>query len=177
MRNPILRRLLELFTACLVGYIWGWIIGWSSFDPNLDLWALFAALGALIGLVLGLLGVFRRFGAVPVGSTLGLFSGFWLRAVIFGDRPGLPGLFLALFLAFLAGWLFASPRMKRERDWMPVLAAALYAGFFGGLVIDLLVLDRLLGQVAQHSILTQGIWVMLCGLAGGLVFARRNAHG
>jgi hypothetical protein len=33
----IARRLLGIFTTALIGYIWGWIIGWVFFDPDLDL--------------------------------------------------------------------------------------------------------------------------------------------
>jgi hypothetical protein len=67
---PNLRKKLSGgFTAVLIGYMWGWIWGWSLFDPNRDLWALLAAIGAVVGLVAGLLGLFWRKSAEMLCAT------------------------------------------------------------------------------------------------------------
>ncbi len=158
------RRLFGIFTAALVGYIWGWIAGWTFFDPNLDLWALLAAVGAVVGLVAGLAGLFQRWEMIILCATLGLYLGFVARAWLFGDVPGGWGGGLALFCALLGGvsGRRLAPGSRR------ILLTALYTGFFGGFLIDIVLLDLSFGVVRQHSVAHQGVLVIVCAVVGGL---------
>jgi len=167
--RAFLSRLLLIFTAALSGYIWGWIWGWSLFDPNRDVWALAAAALGLVGLVAGLLGLFQKYAVAWLGATGGLFLGWYARTLIFGDHPGGWGLLLLLAGAVGAGWL------ARRLAWkLPVLLAALYCGFFGGFLIDVVLLDRVLGLVRVHSIQGQAPWVIAGACLGGWRARRRS---
>jgi hypothetical protein len=175
--QTFLQKLFALFTGALLGYFWGWIWGWSLFDPNSDLWALLAAVGALLGLVAGItLLVWRNRGALA-SASIGLYLGWILRTLLFGDIPGGWGLLL-LCLGAVAGWI-AGARLCRpaeaKQNTITALIVALYAGFFGGFLVDVVLLDLLLGVVKSHSILSQAPAVLGCGVLGGIVAARRQA--
>jgi hypothetical protein len=166
------RRLAEIFTSALLGYIWGWIAGWVLFDPDLDLWALFAALGALVGLVAGVAGMFKRWEALLLCATFGLYLGFVARARLFGDTPGGPGAALVLFGAVLGGVWGRRLAMHPASGQRRILYAALYVGFFGGFLLDIVLFDRLLGLVRQHTAASQGALVLICAGLGGLAASK-----
>ena len=161
--------LFAMFSGALLGYIWGWIWGWSLFDPNSDVWALAAGVGALLGLLLGALRHMRANAVSLLCATIGLLLSWYARTLIFGDIPGGWGILLMLVgsAAGLALGIFwqrrCSARLLRALLW------ALYAGFFGGFLIDVLLLDVVLGLVETHSVLSQAPWVILCGVVGGWV--------
>ncbi len=164
------RKLLGIFTGALLGYIWGWIWGWSAVDPNLDLWAVAAAFGALVGLGVGFSGVFWQIAGVWISATFGLYLGWILRTLIFGDQPGgfgmlviLAGTVVGAYLAIRSDWV-ENPRVVK------ILLVALYAGFFGGFLFSMLL--PLLGL--PRSIVTQAPAVVVCGGLGGLLAARRS---
>jgi len=51
---------------------------------------------------------------------------------------------------------------------------ALYIGFFGGFVIDVILLDVVLKLVRTHSILGQAPAVLACGVIGGWIGVKRG---
>jgi hypothetical protein len=167
------RKLLGIFTGALLGYIWGWIWGWSAVDPSLDLWALAAAFGALVGLGVGFSSVFWQVAGTWISATLGLYLGWILRTWIFGDTPGGPGMLVIMagaaaggYLALRSGWA-DNPRLTNT------LLAALYSGFFGGFLISVL-LPIVLQMAPAQPILSQAPAVILCGALGGLLAAWRS---
>jgi hypothetical protein len=167
------RKLLGILTGALLGYVWGWIWGWSVVDPNLDLWALAAAFGALVGLGVGLSSAFWQLAGVWLSATVGLYLGWIARTLIFGDVPGGPGMLLILagagaggYLAVRAGWT-DSPRATK------ILLAALYTGFIGGFLVSILLLPALLGTARPQTILSQAPAVLACGVLGAALAAWR----
>jgi hypothetical protein len=169
MTKGLLHRLFRVFTCALVGYMWGWIWGWSVFDPNSDLWALAAGLGAIAGLLLGLFFPEKPHDSLFLSGTLGLYLGWILRTALLGDVPGGWGLLL-----MAAGCLLgAAAGIAINRGSYPSfsirLTAALYAGFFGGFLVDVIALDKLPGWPAAHSILSRAPGVIVCGIIGGLL--------
>lgn len=173
--RSLFERCLAGFTAALLGYGWGWIWAWSLADPNLDLWAVGAGLGALIGLAAGLTGFYRRHVAAWLMATLGLFLGWVARTALFGDLPGGWGLLLmvigaaaGLGLARRSTWLRSPPGER-------TLVIMLYAGFLGGFLIDVALLDRVLGLVQSHTILSQSVWILVCAGLAGIWAYRKNA--
>jgi hypothetical protein len=163
------KKLFGGFTAALIGYMWGWIWGWSLFDPNLDLWALLAAIGTVVGLVAGLLGLFWRKSAMLLCATLGLYLGWVLRTWIFGDKPGGRGIML-MALAVLCGvWMAWAYRLQQQQSSVAILLSVLFIGFFGGFTIDVLMPRLVNGAARPHTILTQAPWVIACGALGGMI--------
>lgn len=167
------KKLFGGFAAALIGYMWGWIWGWSLFDPNLDLWALLAAFGALVGLAVGLLGLFWRRSAVTLCATLGLYLGWVLRTWIFGDKPGGWGIVLMALTVLVGVWIALEYRLQQQQSSVIVLLNVLFIGFFGGFFIDVLLLWLVYGTHRPHTILTQAPWVIACGVLGGLVSNHR----
>jgi hypothetical protein len=167
------KRLFGGLSTALIGYMWGWIWGWSLFDPNLDLWALIAALGALLGLVAGLLGLFWRRSADLLCATLGLYLGWVLRTWIFGDKPGGWGLLLMAMMVLGGVWLARAYKLQQKQSTIIILLSVLFIGFFGGFIIDVLLLGLVYGANRPHTILTQAPWVIACGVLGGWASARR----
>jgi hypothetical protein len=164
MVNRIIHRLFRMFTGALLGYIWGWIWGWSLFDPNSDLWALGSGLGAIGGLLAGILFRGEKFDALTLSATFGLFLSWIVRTLLFGNVPGGWGI-LVLAGGALLGALFSR---RAGSSLVIILMGALYAGFFGGFLIDVILLDILLGWVQTRSLLTQAPIVIVCGIAGGI---------
>jgi hypothetical protein len=163
------KRLLDIFTLALLGYIWGWIWGWSLVDPNLDVWALLAAVGALLGLVLGVVYFVRGEGSANFAdapplqcATFGMFIGWAARTLLFGDVPGGPGLLVMLAGAGLGAWVGARPPLQSRRARRTLLVV-LYAGFFGGFIVDML----LRGMALSPSIPRMALIVIACGVLGG----------
>jgi hypothetical protein len=165
-----------MFTGALLGYMWGWIWGWSLFDPNSDIWALAAGLGAIAGLVLGAVSFTKRYDVLLLCATFGLYLSWIARTIIFGDIPGGWGALLMAGGVVLSGAIGLRLSPQADPAIFPGLAGALYIGFFGGFVIDLMVLDKLLGWVHTHSILTQAPAVIVCGVIGGIVVAQWAAR-
>ncbi len=179
MANSIYGKLFGIFTGALLGYMWGWIWGWSLFDPNSDLWALAAGICAVLGLLLGLIPYFWRYANIFLTATLGLYLGWIARTLIFGDVPG--GWGIVLMGAGVIIGILLGVRLNRQmkETLTPVLLGVLYAGFFGGFLIDVVLLDIILDVVQTHSILSQAPVVLICGVIGGVVMARRGKdyHG
>ena len=179
MKNTLRNKLFGIFTGALLGYMWGWIWGWSLFDPNSDIWALAAGLCAVLGLLLGLTPYFWRYANIFLTATLGLYLSWIARTLIFGDVPGGWGIALMAAGAIIGAWLGLRLNRQAKKTTTPVLLGVLYAGFFGGFLIDVVLLDIILGMVQTHSILSQAPAVVACGVMGGVVMARRGKdyHG
>ena len=173
-------KLQGIFTSVLLWYIWGWIWGWSLVDPNLDLWALLAGLGALIGLAWGVISVIQAkardtaaagdrdarksidIWIVLLCATFGMFTGWAAHTMIFGDKPGGPGLLVMLAGVAAGIWIGARPSLESDR-WRRTLLVVLYAGFFGGFLVDI----ALRGLALPTSILRMALIVIACGALGG----------
>jgi hypothetical protein len=170
--KALLQRLFGIFSAAVIGYMYGWILGWSFFDPNSDVWALAAALGALLGLLVGVSPLFSSKAGVFFGSAIGLYLGWLLRTLLFGDVPGGIGLVFILGGAIAGGLVGAGPAFQKDAAPLRVLMGVLYIGFFGGFLIDVVLLDVALKLVRTHSILGQAPAVIASGVVGGLLGAR-----
>ena len=172
MNQALGKKLFGIFSAALIGYMFGWILGWSFFDPNSDVWALAAAVCAIAGLIVGIGPFFWNHAGVFFGSAIGLYLGWILRTLLFGDVPGGIGLAFVLGGA-IAGGLVGS-RLAFQKDGTPlrVLICALYIGFFGGFLIDVVLLDMVLNLFQPHTILNQSPAVIAGGIVGGWLAAR-----
>jgi hypothetical protein len=73
---------------------------------------------------------------------------------------------------FLSGAIGLRLSRRADPSLLPGLAGVLHIGFFGGFVIDVIVLDKVLGWVQTHSILNQAPAVIVCGVVGGVGLAR-----
>jgi hypothetical protein len=168
MTQALAKRLFGVFTGALIGYAFGWILGWSAFDPNSDVWALAAAVGAILGLLIGVAPGFWQRAGMFIGAAIGLYLGWILRTLLFGDVPGGAGLFLIIGGALVGGLVGARPAFQEGVSLRALICAA-YVGFFGGFLIDVILLDVILGWVKTHSILGQAPAVIACGVIGGLL--------
>jgi hypothetical protein len=165
------KRLFGILSGGLLGYVWGWIWGWSLVDPNLDYWAAAAAFGALVGLGVGLSGIFWQLAPFWASATIGLYLGWVLRTLIFGDVPGGFGMLLMVIGAAEGIWLTGRLKWQNSQRALRVLLAIVYAGFFGGFLVDVLLLDKGLGLASVRSITGQSVAVIICGALGGVVAA------
>lgn len=177
MANNIYNKLFGIFTGAFLGYMWGWIWGWSLFDPNSDIWALAAGLCAMLGLLLGATPYFWRYANVFLTAILGLYLSWVARTLIFGDVPD--GWGSVLMAAGVIASIVFGVRLNRQakETLTPVLLGVLYAGFFGGFLIDVILLDVILGVVQSHSILSQAPAVLICGVIGGVGVNRWASTG
>jgi hypothetical protein len=167
LRKPLLGILTGMFTGALIGYLWGWIGGWSIVDPNRDIWALAAGVLAVAGVLLGMLAWMRKYAVLFLCATFGLYVGWIARTLLFGDTPGGPGILLMLVAAFLGAAVALRLEGKNSPAVTFILLVALYAGFFGGFLLDVMVLDRILHAGFVHSIPGQAPAILLCGVLGG----------
>jgi hypothetical protein len=167
MNRKMLLRLFPIFTGALLGYLWGWIWGWSLTDPNRDIWALAAVTGACAGMLLGVRRIWERAGVPVLCATVGLYLGWLLRTICFGDVPGGWGAAL-MALACLAGCAAGlAPGRREDPVTRAGLLGAVYAGFFGGFLVDVVILDLWLGLATTHTILSQAPEVVMLGILGG----------
>lgn len=172
MNRTLAARLFKVFSAGLAGYLVGWILGWSALDPNSDVWALAAAVGAVAGLIVGITPLFWPNAGGFFGLALGLYLAWILRTWVFGDVPGGLGLIVVLG-GGAAGW-WAGAYKFRSSASRRAMIGALYAGFFGGFIIDIVMFELLFKVVQTHSVLSQAPAVIVCGVLGGWLAARRG---
>lgn len=124
---------LGMLSGGLTGYVVGWILGWSLFDPNMDVWALAAALGAIVGVGLGLRRRFWDEAGIYLWGTAGIYLGWLLRTLLFGDVPG--GLGFGLVLVGLACGCILGARPRWRRPSPLFFSSVLYGSFFGGFLL------------------------------------------
>ncbi|MGB7540248.1 MAG: hypothetical protein WBM17_17030 [Anaerolineales bacterium] len=172
MTNGIIRRLFRMFSGALIGYMWGWIWGWSLFDPNSDIWALAAGVGAIVGLVFGIVASKGRYDTMLLSITIGLYLSWVARTFLFGDIPGGWGALLMAGETVLGGAIGLYLNRQANPALLSGLTGALYFGFFGGFFVDVIIMDKIMGWMRTHSILTQATAVILCGIAGGIVISQ-----
>jgi hypothetical protein len=179
MNRKMLLRLFPIFTGALLGYLWGWIWGWSLTDPNRDVWALAAGAGACAGMLLGVRRIWERAGVPVLCATVGLYLGRLLRTVCFGDVPGGWGAALMALACLAGGAAGLAPDYRSDPAVRSGLLGTLYIGFFGGFVVEVLILGMLLGLVTRHTILSQAPVVVMLGILGGalaLEWAKHTDH-
>lgn len=169
----IAKRLLGVLSGALVGYMFGWIWGWSLLDPNTDVWALTALVGAIGGSVVAVALGSRFWGSAGIllGSAIGLYVGWVVRTLLFGDVPGGWGLVLMLGGAIAGGVLGARPLFREEGVPLAALMGALVIGFFGGFLLDFVLLVPLLGLGEESMILWRAPGVIISGVIGAFIGA------
>ena len=177
MNQALGKKLFGIFSAALIGYMFGWILGWSFFDPNSDVWALAAAVCAIAGLIVGIGPFFWNHAGVFFGSAIGLYLGWLLRTLLFGDVPGGIGLAFVLGGAIAGGLVGSRSAFQKDGTGLRVLICVLYIGFFGGFLIDVVLLDVALKLFPTHTILNQAPAVIASGIAGGWLAARLWRQG
>jgi len=160
-----------MLTGALIGYLWGWIWGLSLFDPNLDLWALLAGSLAILGLASGAIRGIRQKATLIIPATMGLYLGWIARTLVFGDVPGGPGVLLLAGCAILGAGV-SRLSWLRQTTTPAILTAALYAAFFGGFLMDFILLNVLSHQGSFQTIPGQAPAILICGVIGGWIAAR-----
>jgi hypothetical protein len=161
-------RILGVLTGALLGYGVGWIWGWSLFDPNSDIWALTALLGAIVGLIVGFTRWFWEHAGKLTSGALGLYVGWIFRTWLLGDEPGGFGLAIMIVGMVVGAGIWARLGARNLGGILGIL----YLGFFGGFLIDVVILDLIAGWVQQHGILSQAPAVFACGVVGWLLGKR-----
>jgi hypothetical protein len=161
-----------MLTWAIAGYLTGMIIGFTLFDPNNDIYAILGAILALAGLIMGLSPSFYRQTHIVSGGLMGFYIGALIGIVLAGNA-GVDNLLevtrnkgellFALIGAGIGGGLAA--KFASKRRILP-LAAALFGGFGGGLV-----LSGLLGMSRNAPMLHLSPLVLVSGVVlGGAVY-------
>jgi hypothetical protein len=173
-------RIFGTFIGALCGYIIGWALGWSFFEPNLDLWALAALIGTLLGLWFGVRRGFWKQAGVLICSTIGLYLGWIFRTLLFGDVPGGLGVLLIVGGA-VAGALIGGHRaLQKDGKALRALTLALVVGFFGGFLIDWILMQKLGIRLEEPPILFHApavIFSSLVGAVSGILSVRQKRRG
>ncbi|HEX9795991.1 MAG TPA: hypothetical protein VGA52_03280 [Anaerolineales bacterium] len=159
-------RLLAGFTGAVIGYIHGWIWGWSLFDPDSDLWALAAAVLAVFGLAHGLTRHFRLVARPLIAATISLYLAWVAGTWLWGDHPS-----VVRSLTLVGGTLVggALGRRRSNADGLPIpLLSALHGGLFGGALIQVFVMGRMFGLVEINTVTNYAPAVMAGGILGWL---------
>jgi hypothetical protein len=169
-------KLLGMITWMLAGYLAGLTIGFSVFDPNTDIYALLGAVLAILGLVLGLTPLFRRYTQLALGGITGFYMGAIVGIILFGNPTsddlsevaGDGGKLLAALVGMgigIAGIYRFGGRMNNA-----MLAAFLFGGFFGGLAL------AAVGIAPRLSMVYTAPYFIFCGVlcAGLVVFLQRR---
>ncbi len=131
--------LFSMVTYMLAGYLFGMTIGFTLFDPNLDMYALLGAVLGILGAVIGPIPFFRRYAPIPFGALIGFYIGALAGVLLFGSsasddllellQRGGPGLVCAIVGTVLGGW--AGVRLLHREINLPAMAL-LVGGFLGG---------------------------------------------
>jgi len=166
MTKGLRGRISGILVGSLCGYIIGWALGWSLFDPNLDLWALGAMVGALLGLIMGVLPGFWKWGGVLLCSTFCLYIGWVLRTLIFGDFPGGVGALLILGGVIIGAIIGRQRMFQEDGPALRALTLGLVVGFFGGFLIDWIVMRNLGILSEEPPIIIHAPAVTFSGLVG-----------
>jgi len=172
----MLDRIMGLFTGLIAGYLLGLTIGYTVFDPNLDAWALLGIVLALVGLAVGLTAFFRRHMVIVLCAILGFYLGALIGILLAGDitsdtllgalenRTATALIVVGTVFGGAVGTWLHNPRIKH------ILFAVLIGGFFGGLLLSVL-----LGITKEGAMWETAPLVLLCGtIAGGLVHVTHN---
>jgi len=163
------KRAAGMVSGALIGYLFGWIIGWTLFSPDSDIWALLAAIGAVAGLVFGASDGFWVFAEPLCASALGLYAGWLLKILLFGESVEAIGVLVVMAGSFL-GWRVGMRLQSMAGPWAAgALFGGLHIGFWGGLVLGVFILDAWLGWIEVHSGLDIAPLVLACGFAGVLI--------
>lgn len=137
------KLLLSMITWMLCGYLIGMTVGFTAFDPDTDVYALLGAALAILGLVLGLTPLFRKYVHIALGGIIGFYLGSILSIVVMGN-PATDDLLEVVrsskLIISLIGTLIGIGVAYRFAGTTneAVLAAFLFGGFFGGLLLTVL---------------------------------------
>jgi hypothetical protein len=164
------QRILGVLTGGLVGYLYGWVLGRSLFDPEADVWALGAFVGALVGMMVGASAAFWHLAGPLCASAMGMYVGWLGATALLGEHLGGMGTMIALGGAFIGWRVGAGPRFRQNGAALGALVGALHIGFFGGLLV-IAMLVVVLGFGAICSSLAQAPVVILCAVVGGFLGA------
>jgi hypothetical protein len=163
-------RTIPTITGGLSGFVVGWIWGNAiTGEPDVVVFAVF--LCTIVGLVAGFNPEMRDQVGNILGAVIGLYLGWVLKVLLFGDSPG--GWGVLLVFAGMSGGaeLGAKAVDRRPRQAEAVLINVLYAGFLGGMFVDVVLLDAIFGWRTDHSVLTQAPVLLISGALGGLAAA------
>lgn len=167
--------LLGMVTWMLMGYLAGLTIGFAAFDPNTDVYALMGAAFAIVGLLLGLTPYLRRYTHIALGGLIGFYLGAILGILLLGSPASddllevarssklivsLIGAGVGVFL----GYRFGSGTNRLG------IAAFLFGGFFGGLLLSAAGIAPRLGMVAVAP------YFIVCGLLCAFVVVWVQRH-
>jgi hypothetical protein len=160
-------KLFSILTGALSGFIIGWIWGNAiAGDPDVGIFT--SALCTIAGFIAGFDPEIRDQIGAYGGGVLGLYLGWVLNALLFGDNP--VGWGMALMVAGMMGGadLGAKARNHRPKLTQAVYINVLYAGFLGAVIVDLVLLDMVFGWKTEHSVLSQAPIILISGALGGL---------
>jgi hypothetical protein len=131
-------KIVGIFTGMIAGYLIGMVIGFTVFDPNLDVWALLGFVLALVGGVIGITPFFRRRANIVLCALIGFYFGTLAGILLFGSieddlfellqNGGSP--LVAAIVGTLIG-VFVGTRLRSE-SLKFALFMAMFGGFLGG---------------------------------------------
>jgi hypothetical protein len=156
------------FSGLIAGYLLGLTIGFTLFDPELDVWALLGALLAVMGAVIGLLPLPRRYATVTLAAITGYYAGMLFDLVAFvqsNDRgllaalqhpTGVIVILCGTLLGAIIGW-----RIRHSAGAKAALAGLALGGFLTPLIV--------LPNLSMTSEFGLASIVLIGGLVGGLL--------
>jgi hypothetical protein len=169
-------KLLGMITWMLAGYLIGLTVGFSIFDPNTDIYALLGAVLAILGLLLGLTPLFRRYTRLALGGITGFYLGAMLGIILLGHpvaddllEVAGSGSKLLVALAGMVIGIVAIYRFGRQINSL-LIAAFLFGGFFGALLLNMV------GIAPRLSMVYTAPYFIGCGVlcAGIVIFLQRQ---
>lgn len=168
----------SMLSYVLAGYLLGLTIGFTLFDPNLDVYALLGAVLAIFGAFLGVIPFFRRSARYVFGAVVGFYLGALVSILLFGNpladdllevlQRGGAGLLL-MWVISIAGSV-SMRRSHAEKIALPAVGL-LMGGFLGGYLFGIV-----LGLAPNNSLVALAPFVIGSGAVfyAGLWFLQRS---
>jgi len=160
-------RVMTIITGGFSGLIVGWIWG-HAFADDPSTWAFAAGICTVAGLIAGFNTSIREQAGSYLGAVAGLYLGWVIKTLLFGDQPGGWGTLIMVMGMMGGADRGAEAASRNPRLTEAVLLNMVYAGFLGGFFIDFVILDAFLGWRTDHSILAQAPILLTAGVLGGL---------
>ncbi len=169
--NP---KIIGLLTGTIAGYLIGMVLGFTLFDPDLDVWALLGCVLALAGLGIGLTPFFQRYVVVILLALVGFYIGSLVGIVLVGNTASddLLEILQSQSILFAVGGTVIGGAIGA---WLPVekarwpLFALIIGGFLGGYILGVV-----FGLAPYPSLVGWSPFVMGSGLATVLIAAMIN---
>jgi hypothetical protein len=168
-------KLLSFLTGGSIGLVFGFIAGWSLFNPESNVWLLFGAVGCMLGVYIGSSSAFHYWVA-PIGvASIGLVGGWITSLWLFGEHIGGVG---ALIMGGGAaiGWKIGSHELLHSSNTaLGTLLCIIHFGF--GFLVSYIAIWKILIRTEMPNIPLMLIgYIFFCTLGGtlGAQIVQRN---